>query len=44
LLDPRDGKLWTEERAFRRSYWARMLKALEPRYRRPYSTRHSCAT
>jgi integrase len=44
LLDPRYGKQGTEERSFRRSYWARTLKALGLRYRRPYSTRHSCAT
>lgn len=44
FLDPRYGKPWTEERAFRRSYWAPTLKALGLRYRRPYSTRHSYAT
>jgi integrase len=41
FLDPRYGKPWTEERAFRRSYWAPTLKALGLRYRRPYNTRHS---
>jgi len=44
FLDPRYGKPWTEERAFRRSYWAPTLKALGLRYRRPYNTRHSDAT
>ena len=44
FLDPRYGKPWTEERAFRRSYWAPTLKALGLRYRRPYNTRHSYAT
>jgi integrase len=44
FLDPRYGKPWTEERAFRRSYWAPTLTALGLRYRRPYNTRHSYAT
>lgn len=44
FLDPRYGKPWTEERAFRRSYWAPTLKDPGLRYRRPYNTRHSCAT
>lgn len=44
FLDPRYGKPWIEERAFRRSYWAPTLKALGLRYRRPYNTRHSYAT
>jgi integrase len=44
FLDPRYGKPWTEERAFRRSYWEPTLKALGLRYRRPYNTRHSYAT
>lgn len=43
-LDPRYGTPWTEERAFRRSYWTPMLKALGIRYRRPYQMRHTCAT
>jgi len=41
--DPRYGKPWTEERAFRRSYWEPTLKALGLRYRRPYNTRHMLA-
>src|SRR5574337_428341 len=44
FLDPRYAKPWTQERAFRRSCWAPSLKALRLRYRRPYNTRHSCAT
>jgi integrase len=44
FLDPRYGKPWAEERAFRQSYWAPSLKARELRYRRPYNTRHSYAT
>lgn len=44
FIDPRYGKPWIEERAFRRSYWALTLKALGLRYRRPYNTRHSYAT
>ncbi|HMO48847.1 MAG TPA: tyrosine-type recombinase/integrase [Rubrivivax sp.] len=44
FIDPRCGKPWIEERAFRRSCWAPTLKALGLRYRRPYNTRHSYAT
>lgn len=44
FVDPRYGKPWTEERAFRRSYGEPTLKALGLRYRRPYNTRHSYAT
>lgn len=43
-LDPRYGTPWTEERAFRRSYWTPSLKRLGIRYRRPYNMRHSYAT
>jgi integrase len=32
FIDPRYGKPWIEERAFRRSYWAPTLKALGLRY------------
>lgn len=35
---------WSDERAFRRSFWAPALKALGIRYRRPYNMRHSYAT
>jgi integrase len=44
FLDPRYGTPWTEERAYRRSYWEPTLKALGLRYRRPYNTRHTYAT
>lgn len=44
FLDPRYGAPWTEERAFRRSYWTPSLKRLGIRYRRPYNMRHSYAT
>jgi integrase len=44
FLDPRYGTPWTEERAFRRSYWTPALKALGIRYRPPYNTRHTYAT
>jgi integrase len=44
FLDERYGTPWTEERAFRRSYWEPALKRLEIRYRRPYNMRHSYAT
>jgi len=44
FLDPRYGKPWAEERAFRRNYWAPTLKALGLRYRRPDDTRRSDAT
>jgi integrase len=43
-LDPRYGTPWTEERAFRRSYWTPALKGLGIRYRPPYNTRHTYAT
>jgi integrase len=44
FLDPRYGTPWTEERAFRRSYWTPALKTLGIRYRPPYNTRHTYAT
>lgn len=44
FLDPRYGTPWTEERAYRRSYWTPALKALGIRYRQPYNTRHTFAT
>lgn len=44
FVDPRYGTPWTEERAFRRSYWTPMLKVLGIRYRRPYNMRHTYAT
>lgn len=42
--DPRYGKPWEDERAFRRSYWTPLLKLLGIRYRRPYNMRHTYAT
>lgn len=42
--DPRYGKPWIEERAFRRSFWTPTLKLLGVRYRRPYNMRHTYAT
>lgn len=42
--DPRENKPWSDERAFRRSYWTPTLKRLGIRYRRPYNMRHSYAT
>lgn len=42
--DPKTGKPWADERAYRRGYFERTLKALGIRYRRPYNLRHSCAT
>lgn len=42
--DPRYSTGWTDERAFRRSYWTPVLKALGIRYRRPYQMRHTYAT
>jgi integrase len=44
FLDPRYGTHWTDERAFRRSFWAPTLKRLGIRYRVPYNTRHTYAT
>jgi integrase len=43
-IDPRYGTPWTEERAFRRSYWTPTLRRLGIRYRRPYNMRHTYAT
>ena len=43
-LDPRYGAPWTEERAFRRSYWTPMLEKLGIRYRPPNHMRHTYAT
>lgn len=43
-LNPYHGGGWTDERAFRRSYWEPTLKRLGIRYRRPYNMRHSYAT
>lgn len=43
-LDPRYGTPWTEERAFRRSYWEPCLKRLGIRYRPPNDARHTYAT
>lgn len=42
--DPRYGTAWTDERAFRRSYWEPALKTLGIRYRSPYTCRHTYAT
>lgn len=42
--DPRFLTGWSDERAFRRSFWTPMLKSLGLRYRRPYNMRHSYAT
>lgn len=43
-LDPRYGEPWTDERAFRRSYWTPCLKRLGIRYRAPRNLRHTYAT
>lgn len=42
--DPRYGTSWSDERAFRRSYWTPTLTRLGIRYRRPYNLRHTYAT
>jgi integrase len=42
--DPRYATAWTDERAFRRSFWKPTLKRLGIRYRRPYQMRHTYAT
>ncbi|MGD7150446.1 tyrosine-type recombinase/integrase [Ralstonia pseudosolanacearum] len=42
--DPRYDLPWHDEDAFRRTYWAPMLRQLGIRYRRPYNMRHSYAT
>lgn len=44
FTDPRTGGAWHEERAFRRSFWEPCLRALQIRYRRPYTMRHTYAT
>ena len=43
-LDPRYGTPWTEERAYRRSYWTPTLQRLGIRYRSPRHLRHTYAT
>jgi integrase len=42
--DPRYDQPWSDERAFRRSYWTPVLSFLGIRYRRPYNMRHTYAT
>jgi integrase len=42
--DPRYNEDWKSEEAFQRVFWARMLRRLGIRYRRPYNMRHSYAT
>jgi integrase len=42
--DPRYGTAWSQERAFRRSFWEPSLKRLKLPYRRPYNMRHTYAT
>ncbi|WP_415749292.1 Arm DNA-binding domain-containing protein [Caballeronia sp. J97] len=42
--DPRTARPWHSEEAFQRVFWARILKRLGIRYRRPYNMRHSYAT
>ena len=44
FADPRYFAEWSDERAFRRSYWTPTFKRLGIRYRRPYNMRHSYAT
>ncbi len=44
FMDPRYGESWSDERAFRRSFWTPTLKRLGIRYRRPYNMRHTYAT
>lgn len=42
--DPRSGKPWTDENAFRRGHWTPALKVCGVRYRKPYTMRHTFAT
>lgn len=42
--DPRHGEPYHCEEAFQRVFWARMLKRLGIRYRRPYNMRQTYAT
>ncbi len=44
FADPRYFAEWSDERAFRRSFWTPTFKQLGIRYRRPYNMRHSYAT
>jgi integrase len=43
-LDPRNGKPWMDEQAFRKVYWTPLLKRLGIRYRPPGQMRHTFAT
>ena len=43
-LDPRYNEPIKTEETFQRVYWARLLKRLGIRYRRPYNMRHTYAT
>ncbi|MDR5761910.1 Arm DNA-binding domain-containing protein [Caballeronia sp. LZ035] len=42
--DPRHNEPFHSEEAFQRVFWARILKRLGIRYRRPYNMRHTYAT
>jgi integrase len=44
FLDPGTGKPWAYEQNARKRYWKPCLTVLGIRYRRPYTTRHTCAT
>ena len=44
FLDPGTEKPWAYEQNARKRYWTPTLKKLGIRYRRPYCTRHTCAT
>jgi integrase len=44
FLDPGTGEPWAYEQNARKRYWKPTLKRLGIRYRRPYNTRHTCAT
>lgn len=44
FLDPGTGRPWAYEQNARKRYWKPTIKRLGIRYRRPYNTRHTCAT
>jgi len=44
FLNPRTGEPWTGDQATRKTMWTPILKRAGVRYRRPYQTRHTCAS
>lgn len=42
--NPRTGRPWASDKAFRENDWTRALARAEVRYRYPYQTRHTFAS